>query len=275
VLQRELGDVETGHPVEHASTPNAEFGIRAEVFGHPRVMVSARQIADLEWRSERSKELFFYLLHARRPLRKEQIASDLWPELTPDRVNSMFHSTLYRLRRAIDPQIAVQTDGGYQISRTFTISYDAREFDDLVGEAEAARPGSEDAVSRRREAVDLYRGPFADGFVSEWAESSRRYFEQRYFSSLLALADHALRAGDLVEAARLSEIALSTDALSEEAARLLMVAHSRAGRLDLAARAYRHVHEAMERELGEEPSAATQETYRQVLTGAALGSNGD
>ena len=92
--------------------------IHAEAFGTPRVTVGGRQIADLEWRSERSKEMFFLLLDKQRPLRKEQIALELWPDLSPEQLNSAFHSTLYRLRRALDPLVVERTDGGYRVSRS-------------------------------------------------------------------------------------------------------------------------------------------------------------
>src|SRR5690606_37082203 len=125
-----------------AAAADGATHIRAEAFGTPRVFVAGRQVSDLEWRSERSKEMFFFLLHVRRPVRKEQIALQLWPDLSQRQLNSAFHSTLYRLRRAVDRQVVVQTDDGYRVNDDFDIEYDAHEFEEHVRSAEQAGPDS-------------------------------------------------------------------------------------------------------------------------------------
>ncbi|MDA1010293.1 MAG: hypothetical protein O2888_02330, partial [Chloroflexi bacterium] len=75
-----------------AALPGA-FRIRAEAFGGARVEVDGRPIQDVEWRSERSKEMFFYLLHRGRPMRKEEIALDLWPDVAPKQLNRRTRSS--------------------------------------------------------------------------------------------------------------------------------------------------------------------------------------
>ena len=243
--------------------------IRAEAFGNPRVTVRGHQVADLEWRSERSKEMFFYLIHNGRALRKEQIALDLWPDLDPKRLNSAFHSTLHRLRKAIDPKVVIHTDDGYQVNPEFEISYDATEFDHHATNAESDPDGGSSAESLAA-AISLYRGPFAETFDSDWADEARRRYEDRYLSCLLSLATHALKNGQWDQAIRLGESIWDTDPVNEEAALCVMQAHARAGHLDLATRAYRRLHRAIQEEFGDEPSEALQRVYEQVLSGAAL-----
>lgn len=243
--------------------------IRAEAFGNPRVTVRGHQIADLEWRSERSKEMFFYLIHHGRALRKEQIALDLWPDLDPKRLNSAFHSTLHRLRKAIDPQVVIHTDDGYQVNPDFEISYDASEFDQHTADAERERAGGGSSAPLAA-AISLYRGPFAETFDSDWADEARRRYEDRYLSCLLSLATHALKSGDWDQAIQLGESIWEVDPVNEEAALCVIQAHARSGHLDLATRAYRRLHRAVQDEQGDEPSEALQRVYEQVLSGAAL-----
>ncbi|MPZ97835.1 MAG: hypothetical protein GEU80_00635 [Dehalococcoidia bacterium] len=269
LLERLQTPAASPEPAPAAEAPT-ETRIRAEAFGAPRVTLAGRQISDLEWRSGRSKEMFFLLLHHRKPLRKEQIVLELWPDLPPSQVNSTFHSTLYRLRRAIDKQVVLQTPEGYRLNDDYQIAYDAAEFEQHADQADRATAGSDDWATHLSAAVDLYRGPFADSFDSEWAEAPRERYENRYLSAVLVLATHALQRGDYQEAVTLTESVLSLDPLNEEAARCLMQAHARAGFLDRAARAYRRLHQAMREELGTEPSQPVQEVYQQVLSGAAL-----
>ncbi len=257
-------------PEAQAEESPGVFRVRAEAFGGPRVTIDGRAVADLEWRSERSKELFFYLLQRGRPLRKEEIALELWPDASPKQVNSAFHSTLYRLRRAIHPQVVVQTSGGYQVNPEFDITYDAQEFEAHTAEAERAEQGSaawRDGLSR---AVGLYRGPFAASFESDWAEDARLRYEEIYLSCMLALSAHALRRGDAIEAVTMAEAVIAVDPLNEDATYRLMQAQAQRGHLDLATRAYRRLHDALRDEVGSTPSRRLRALYDRVISGEAL-----
>ena len=54
-----------------------------------------------EARSEKSKEMFFFFLCNRRPLRKEEIITALWPDLPEEKSTNAFHGNMYRLRQAL------------------------------------------------------------------------------------------------------------------------------------------------------------------------------
>ena len=244
--------------------------IRAEAFGTPRVVVDGRDIPDLEWRSERAKELLFFLLQHRRPLRKEEIAVGLWPDISPRQLNSTFHTTLYRLRRAIHPQVVVQSAGGYQVNPDFDVWYDAAEFDEIARSTDRSEPWSEEWVDGLARTVGLYRGPFAAGIESEWVEEARERYRDMYLTSMLALAQAALRRGDAVEAARMAQSVLDVDPVNEDATFRLMEAHARRQDLDQAARAYRRLSDALRSEMGSRPSARLRALYDRVLSGEVL-----
>ena len=251
-----------------ASPPVSQ--IRAEAFGIPRVVVAGRQISDLEWRSERSKEMFFFLLQSNRPLRKEQIAVELWPDVAPEHVNSAFHSTLYRLRRAIDKQVVVQSDDGYQVNDSYDIAYDAREFEEHMRAAEGGKAGSNEWSDHLAAALQLYRGPFAEPFESDWVQSVRQRYEDRYLTSLTALAAQAMRKAQYQDVIDLTQLALDIDQLDESAVRYQMFAHARGGHLELAAQTYRRYRDRVRSDRGEEPPSEIQDAYASVLSGAAL-----
>ena len=250
--------------------PSGALRIRAEAFGAPRVAVDGRAVPDLEWRSERAKELLFFLLQHRRPLRKEEIAVGLWPDISPRQVNSTFHTTLYRLRRAIHPQVVVQSAGGYQVNPEFDVWYDAAEFDEIARATERAEPGSQEWVDGLARAVGLYRGPFGAGLESEWVEEIRERYQDMYLTSMLALAQAALKRGDTTEAIRMAQAVVDIDPLNEDAAYRVMEAHSRRQDLDQAARAYRRLSDILRAETGRRPSARLRELYERVLSGEVL-----
>lgn len=240
--------------------------IRAEAFGLPRVLLDGRTVEDGAWGSERSKEMFFYLLHRGERLRKEDIALDLWPDADRQRLNSVFHSTLHRLRRAIHRQVVVQEDGVYQVNPDFDIEYDANEFENLARAAGAADEGSEEWRDTLARALGLYRGPFGAGFESDWAEQTRRRYEETYLSSMLTLASAALRREDTAEAIRLAESVLEMDPTNEEATGYLVRAHALGGHVDLATRAMGRLQRVLREELGTEPSERLRAVYREVIS---------
>ena len=268
-VQQRVRGTDAEEPRVAADLPSA-FRIRAEAFGGARVEVDGRLIEDIEWRSERSKEMLFYLLDRGRPMRKEEIALELWPDAGPKQLNSAFHTTLYRLRKAIHPQVVVQSGGGYRVNPEFDVSYDAAEFEEAARSSEDAEPGSAEWAEGLSRVASLYRGPFASSFDSAWAEQARRRYEDMYLSSVLALASSALHRGDAAEAIRMAESVIATDPLNEDAAYRLMEAHVQRGNLQLATRAYRRLYDAMRSELGSEPSPRVKALYQRVLSGDAL-----
>ena len=270
ISARLRGATRDGEAEEISTDLPSAFRIRAEAFGGARVEVDGRVIEDIEWRSERSKEMFFYLLDRGRPMRKEEIALELWPDAGPKQINSAFHTTLYRLRKAIHPQVVVQSGGGYTVNPEFDVSYDAAEFEEAARASDDAEPGSEAWAEGLSRVASLYRGPFASSFDSSWAEQVRRRYEEMYLSSVLALASSALRRGDAAEAVRMAESVIAMDPLNEDAAYRLMEAHVQRGNLELATRAYRRLHDALRSEMDSEPSPRVRALYQRVLSGDAL-----
>ncbi|RJP39868.1 MAG: hypothetical protein C4547_03095 [Phycisphaerales bacterium] len=244
--------------------------IRAEAFGTPRVVVDGRDIPDLEWRSERAKELLFFLLQNRRPLRKEEIAVGLWPDIAPRQVNSAFHTTLYRLRRAIHPQVVIRAAGGYQVNPDFDVWYDAAEFEEVARATERSEPWSQEWVDGLARAVGLYRGPFGVGLESEWVEEARGRYQDMYLTSMLALAQAAMKRGDPAEAVRMAQAVVDVDPLNEDATFRVMEAHARRHDLDQAARSYRRLSDALRAETGSRPSPRLRALYDRVLSGEVL-----
>ncbi|MBM3139866.1 MAG: hypothetical protein FJZ92_06530 [Chloroflexi bacterium] len=246
---------------------DAAAALVASALGAPRVVVEGREITTFEWRSDRAREMFFLLLHAGRPLRKEQIVLALWPEIAPERVNSAFHSNMYRMRQAIGRDRMVSTRTGYALAEGAAVDYDVRRFTERLRLA-AGAGAEEERRGHLEAAVAGYGGPFLDGCESEWATPVREELAQQQQGALLSLAELALGRGDAGEALALAERVLALDPLHEPAVRVQMRAHDAAGNHALAASAYRRYAQALESELGERPPAALQALHRRMLAAA-------
>ncbi|MEX2229559.1 MAG: tetratricopeptide repeat protein [Dehalococcoidia bacterium] len=178
-----------GHRANASRPLEAEFS--AHAMGGFRVQRIAHAAA-IQWRSERSMEMLFYMLESNRPLRKEEIAVALWPEIGQDRLNSAFHSTLHRLRLAIGREHIAQDRGRYILSRRSAFRYDAEEFDKLIQSASRVPFDDPQRETLLLDAIGAYDGSFGHGSDSDWASEVRWRLERQYVVGLLQLADIAV-----------------------------------------------------------------------------------
>lgn len=237
--------------------------VRAFAFGRGSVLVGERQVSDLEWRSEKSKEMFFFLLCKRDSATKEEIFAALWPDLPESKCNSNFHSSLYRLRRALFHECVVREhDGSYALNPRGVFTSDVDAFNRAMLEADVGK--DEDArEAKLDEAVAAYRGPFLSSTYGEWAEGPRRELEDRYIEALNELAAWKFRKGKFEEALALFKSLESIDAYSEAAATGIMRSHLALNDGASAARFYRRFRQLLKDDLDEEPSERLNELYRE------------
>lgn len=254
-----------GRPVASAETkPHMLPAVRAFALGRGAVLVGERQVSDLEWRSEKSKEMFFLLLTRQQSVGKEEIFAALWPDLPASKCNSNFHSSLYRLRRALFHECVVrEADGGYALNPKGEFFSDVDTFNAAMLAADVARDEASRAANLES-AVAAYRGAFLASTYSEWTEPIRRELEDRYIEALNELAAWKLRAGTFEEALTLFKALEATDSYSEAAAYGIMRCQIALNDGAAATRHYRRFRQLLKDELDEEPSERLSELYREA-----------
>ncbi|HXK32668.1 MAG TPA: BTAD domain-containing putative transcriptional regulator, partial [Dehalococcoidia bacterium] len=242
--------------------------VTALALGRGSVLVGDRQVSDLEWRSEKSKEMFFYLLMKTEPVSKEEIFVALWPDLPESKCNSNFHSSLYRLRRALFHECVLRDEtGAYMLNPRGVFTSDVQRFNAAMLEADVARD-EQVRAARLEEAVALYKGPFLSATYSEWVEPIRRELEDRYVEAVNELASWKLRRGAREEALVLFKALEAIDPYSEAAAYGIMKCHIGLNDGHSAARHYRRFRQLLKDELDEEPSPRLTELYREATARA-------
>jgi LuxR family maltose regulon positive regulatory protein len=213
--------------------------IEARAFGETLVTISDRQIGESEWRSNRAKEIFFYLLHCKKGQTKEQITAKIWPDLSPAKGTSNFHINLYRARRAVFPGIFALEHGRYKLNPDLDIRFDVAEFEDLLLQADNLPHESEARMTNLEQAIQLYRGNFMEGFYGEWVEIHRRYLEDKYLRTLASLAGFYAVSGRYQEAIALLEKFITIDPYQDEIYGQIMEWHLVLGEQPAALRVYR------------------------------------
>jgi len=214
-----------------------EAALNAFGFGHPRVEYNSQEVSDLEWRSEKSREMFFFFLCNRRGLRKEEIVNALWPDMPEEKTTSAFHSNMYRLRKALYKDIISKESGRYMLDPNGSFAFDVEQFTAAL-EAAAAAQDTEEGIRHMERAVGLYKGPFAPDFYSEWAETLRWQYEEQYTSLLGSLAAAYNETGQFKKSADICQKIIELDEFNEAAWYRLMSNYIQSGQQEAARYSY-------------------------------------
>ncbi|MFQ6019612.1 MAG: tetratricopeptide repeat protein, partial [Dehalococcoidia bacterium] len=238
--------------------------IEAFCFGHLRVCLDGREVSDLEWRSEKSKEMFFFFIANPRPLRREEIVAAIWPDLPEDKTSSAFHSNLYRLRKALHPECIVKDGGRYLLNPQGSFWYDVNEFHQALQEAEAAPEDSQERVSLLERAAALYKGAFAQDFYAEWVDPLRWQLEEQHLRLLASLAGAYFDRGDHNRSSGLCQQILALDEFNEAAWYRLLQSYLASGEVEAAKFAYRRYADLLRDNLQGEPSQQFRQLMREL-----------
>jgi len=237
---------------------------RLEVYalGEGRVVRDGHTIPSSEWQAAMAKELFFYILmHG--PLERDAIALVFWPELSTRKITDRFHTTLYRIRRALGADAVVMEGGQYRLGDV-DYWFDVEEFEALVARARLLPPHDWQAEDLWQRAVALYQGDFLSDIERVWCVPRRESLWEMYIEALVGV-------GKCHEARREFEGAISwyrrvleVDGLRGDVHRRIMHCYAEAGRRSEALAQYHRCREILRRELNIEPSVETKRLYERI-----------
>jgi DNA-binding SARP family transcriptional activator len=219
--------------------------------------------------SRKARTLIKVLALARgRPVGPDRIADVLWPDGdAPARPADQIGVLVSRLRSTLGPDRLARTDGGWALRTDWL---DMAELEARVEEAgarlAAGSPGAARAAARA--ALTLLRGELlADEPDPVWADAERAAVARLAARARLVAAEAALVSGDPAEAAVAAEGALDHDPYDEAALRVLMRAHTAAGRPASALAAYARLRERLAEDLGVDPVRETEDLHTAILLG--------
>ena len=196
------------------------------------------------------------------------LAASIWPDLDGDAALTAFHSALYRLRKLLGRDDALELQEGKLSLNPRCCWVDAWAFERLVaaidGLADSAPDGANGAAERM---MRLYRGRFLehDGDPA-WALATRDRLHSKYLRCTQTVGLTLEHAGHWEQAATLYRRALEVDALAEGVYRRLMVCYQRLGRHAEALDTYRRCREMLAVLLGTKPSARPSRCTRASAT---------
>jgi len=258
------------------SAPAAPLVVRG--FGGLRVERRGAPIPDTAWRRQRGRDLLALLLLAGptgRP--RDELIAHCWPTASLEAGAEQFHSHLYALRAALEPESPrgssryVLADGGlYRLAFDLIERWDVRDFDEALVQARAADARGDRAAAERAyaRAASGYSGPLFSGLApqDDWLERTQERYQQLALEARAALARFREETGDLLGARDAWTGVLALDGCREDAHRGLMRVLNGLGQREAALAQFRECVSLLERELDLEPSAETLGVYRQIVT---------
>lgn len=191
--------------------------LQAYGLGAPRVVLGSHQVRDVEWRSRKARELFYFLLCNQRPTNNEEILDALWPEASVNFSDSVIKTNVYRLRQALFYDCVLVSDTGYRINPAVQVEFDVAEFQSLLGQAGRLDADDQEREELLRRATGLYQGPFLHGCYSDWCVDLRNDLELNYHMALQTLAEYHTERSHFVESNELLKKVIDGDPYNEEA----------------------------------------------------------
>jgi len=265
-IRAELAQITPSPPLVRATTerqrgPSLEF----LALNGGQVLKEGHVVTD--WESTSARFMVFFFLSHPEGLHRDQVIEALWPEVTQAKGNSLFHSTVYRLRRALFKDIIVYERGVYYMNPECNYRYDVMEFRQL---AKLGRGHDDAARVARERALELYRSPFLQECEDSWCYEIRQSLQEEMLTILLLQAQHLAKQGLWSEAEALYLRALSVDSYDERAHRGIMWCRAENDDRAGAIRQFRECVRLLRTELDVEPSAETRALYEAIVAGTPV-----
>jgi len=216
--------------------------------------------------AKKSQALLAYLaMKPAQHVSREKLAGLLWSSTGPDQARQSLRQTLSTIRKEltqIAPKQKTLIEEGDLLSLDRSVTCDVPELESLVG------AGTEEAL---KQAIDLYRGDFLDGFAINEERFDQFVIGERDRLHRMAIRAHTqlvelqARRGALDEAIATAQSSLRLDILQEPMHRTLMRLYLQSGDVVEALQQYETCAKVLKRELRIEPDAETKALQREVL----------
>jgi DNA-binding SARP family transcriptional activator len=216
--------------------------------------------------AKKSQALLAYLaIKPAQHVSREKLAGLLWSSTGPDQARQSLRQTLSTVRKElaqIAPEQKILIEEGDLLSLDRSVSCDVAEMESLIG------VGTEEAL---KQAIDLYRGDFLDGFTINEERFDQFVVGERDRLHRMALRAHTQlvelqsRREAVDEAIGTAQRSLRLDILQEPMHRTLMRLYLQSGDVVEALQQYETCAKVLKRELRIEPDAETKALQREIL----------
>lgn len=192
---------------------------------------------------------------------RSKIVGFLWRDATERQARNRLNTCVHRVRGGLGEEVLLSVGDDLRLNRE-ALSCDVARFEEALEVGDPAR------------AVELYQGPFLDGFglrdapgFEKWTDRERDRLAQEYRGALETLAGEAEDRGEPATAARWWRERVRSDPYDSRAVRRLMEALVTSDNPAEALRVARVHARLLEEELGTDPGAGVRELAERIEEG--------
>jgi PAS domain S-box-containing protein len=252
--------------------------LRIQLLGNTNIWRADGTLVDgPDWRKRKVQILLAFLaLQRGRLAHREALLEALWPDLEYTAALHNLHTTVYHLRKSLEPTLQHGSDSRYvrYEGNCYCLDVEASLWLDVVafetGIAQARRElGPEQAINFYRNALSWYQGDFlADlGTATAWCSRERERLRDLYLEALEKVGRLHEQRREYKQANEMYWKALSADPCHESACqRLMQLAALREDRTAIVA-LYNSLVAALDREVGARPTQETVSIYEAARRG--------
>ncbi len=196
--------------------------------------------------------------------RRELLSSLLWPDATESNARSYLRQALWRIRKSLESG-GINSEDYLEISDISVCLDDQSDcWLDANMVLESVRT---ETVEEIAQVIDLYRGELLPGFYNEWVVLERERLQAAYHQKMNLLLERLVQDGQWDQILSYAEKWIQLGHTPEPAYRALMHAYAGLGDLGMVSATFQRCREALDRELGLEPSSETVRLYERIITG--------
>lgn len=250
--------------------------LRITMFGKFSVWIDTQPLNGIN--ASKVQELFCYLLlNRQRPHLREALAGMLWGDSTTAQSKKYLRQALWQLQTILDEHASATPDELLLIDPNWIAWNDSADvwLDVAVFERAFAAvrgvPGEKlnaEQASEVQAVVALYQGDLLEGCYHDWFLYERERLQNMYLTMLDKLLVYHMQQGDYEAGIECGGQILRYDRARECTHQQLMVLYARAGRRTSALRQYQRCADALDEELGVQPSQLTEAIYQEIRTDA-------
>ncbi len=247
--------------------------LRIQVFGLPLVFIGDELVTGFV--SNKAAALLFYLAATGKSYTREMLAGLLWGESTEEKARKNLRDVLFNLRPLVGDYLLISRQT-VELNTAVPCEIDVVQFTHTLQELGDLRSGQLSPASAilLREAIDLYRGDFLDGFhvaqapdFETWQQSERTRLQQLAVQSLHGLAEYLTRQGNTALGLKYAARLLELEPWREETHRQLMHLLVWSGQRSAALAQYETCRRLLKENLKVEPEPETRQLYESILRG--------
>lgn len=257
--------------------------LQLRVLGPFQMEQNGRLVTRFE--SDKARALLVYLALEKGPHSRESLSALLWPDLDSKAARHNLSQVMFSLRQllaeSVDSPLFLANRYSVDLDPAFPLQVDTRQFNAWLDDCRQHVHGQPELCSycagRRRQAVTLYRGNLLEGLTVEagtvfdnWLTVRQERFHRRAIEALQVLARYHEWRGEYEAAREYAQRQVALEPWREEAHRQLMRLLAYSGQRSAALVQYRLCRQALQAELGLEPSRETEvlaERIRQADAG--------